>query len=261
MTASIVSPIAQSRAGSGPVTPLDIPRVFRRGFRLIRARPVTILSASLLLYGAPDATYAWLMAQPYSRGLARVGIILASSSVMSGLGSLLLAWLAVQLADEASLRPASVFRSAGRALAAAPALFALTVIYSLAVYGGMILLLVPGVMIGLAWSIGAPALAVERLSPLPALSRSADLTRGNRWRLFGLMAAVALPLSVPNLLARYLLADHNVVVLGSVLKFSAIAVAPLVSTLSQGVVDVLLASAYIELARLDRGAALAEVFA
>ena len=70
-----------------------------------------------------------------------------------------------------------------------------------------------------------------------------------------------MPLSVPNLVARYLLADHNVVVLGSVLKFSAIAVAPLVSTLSQGVVDVLLASAYIELARLDRGAALAEVFA
>ncbi len=45
-----------------------------------------------------------------------------------------------------------------------------------------------------AWVAAIPAAVVERLTPFDALQRSATLTRGNRGRLFGLLAIAALSL-------------------------------------------------------------------
>ena len=50
---------------------------------------------------------------------------------------------------------------------------------------GFVLLAVPGIIFGAAYGL-APALAViERRGPFASFSRSAELTRGNRWRCIG----------------------------------------------------------------------------
>jgi uncharacterized membrane protein len=50
----------------------------------------------------------------------------------------------------------------------------------------MILLIVPGIMLYIRWSVAAPALVEERIGVFDALGRSSDLTDGARWKIFGL---------------------------------------------------------------------------
>jgi hypothetical protein len=46
--------------------------------------------------------------------------------------------------------------------------------------------LVPGVVLAVAWYVALPACIIEKLGPIASLRRSAYLTKGNRWRIFGI---------------------------------------------------------------------------
>jgi uncharacterized membrane protein len=59
-----------------------------------------------------------------------------------------------------------------------------------------ILLVVPGIMLYLAWSVATPVCVVERLGPFRSMGRSRELTRGNRWKLFGMLLLVFLVASI-----------------------------------------------------------------
>lgn len=52
---------------------------------------------------------------------------------------------------------------------------------------GFMLLLIPGLILMCLWSLVVPACVLERLGPLSSLSRSARLTKGYRWPVFGLI--------------------------------------------------------------------------
>ena len=47
-----------------------------------------------------------------------------------------------------------------------------------------VLLLVPGVILGLAWSVAIPVVVIEQVGAIGGLKRSLYLTRGNRWSIF-----------------------------------------------------------------------------
>ncbi len=49
---------------------------------------------------------------------------------------------------------------------------------------GLILLIVPGVLLALRWSVAAPVLVLEGRGIPEAMGRSADLTRNRRWAVF-----------------------------------------------------------------------------
>jgi hypothetical protein len=51
---------------------------------------------------------------------------------------------------------------------------------------GLLLLIVPGLFLLTIWAVFAPVIVVERRG-LDALSRSADLTKGNRWQVFAVI--------------------------------------------------------------------------
>ncbi|WP_348640382.1 ATP-binding cassette domain-containing protein, partial [Mesorhizobium sp. M2D.F.Ca.ET.226.01.1.1] len=51
---------------------------------------------------------------------------------------------------------------------------------------GLVLLIVPGIILWLGWSMAVPVLIQERLGVFGSMSRSRVLTKGNRWSLFGL---------------------------------------------------------------------------
>jgi hypothetical protein len=65
-------------------------------------------------------------------------------------------------------------------------LLGIGILFGLAVGVGLILLIVPGLMIAMAWCVAVPAYVVEQPPLLESFGRSAELTRGNRWRIFAL---------------------------------------------------------------------------
>ncbi len=56
--------------------------------------------------------------------------------------------------------------------------------FSLAVFLGMLLLVIPGIIVGTGLALSACALVVEGLTPMDALNRSWNLTKGSRWKVF-----------------------------------------------------------------------------
>jgi hypothetical protein len=68
----------------------------------------------------------------------------------------------------------------------------LLICYSLGVSLGMILLLVPGLIFLTMWYVAIPVCVVERLGPLKSLGRSRALTKGHRWKLFGLLVLLGI---------------------------------------------------------------------
>ena len=60
---------------------------------------------------------------------------------------------------------------------------------------GSLLLLVPGLVLWTMFLVAVPVCMVERLGPVQSLRRSAELTKGNRWRLFGMFLLLAIVVS------------------------------------------------------------------
>jgi hypothetical protein len=57
---------------------------------------------------------------------------------------------------------------------------------------GFLLLIFPGYMLMTAWYVATPVCVAERADPWQSLQRSADLTAGHRWKLFGIMIVLAI---------------------------------------------------------------------
>jgi uncharacterized membrane protein len=56
-----------------------------------------------------------------------------------------------------------------------------------AIWIGLILLIVPGLILGTMWYVGTPVCVVEQKGPLASLGRSSELTKGHRWKIFGMV--------------------------------------------------------------------------
>jgi uncharacterized membrane protein len=57
---------------------------------------------------------------------------------------------------------------------------------------GFVLLIVPGIILALMWSAAIPSCVVEKLGPIKSLGRSAFLSKGHRWSLFGLFILIGI---------------------------------------------------------------------
>lgn len=69
-------------------------------------------------------------------------------------------------------------------------LILVSILYTLAFGFGLVLFIVPGIMIALAFSQVMAVVIAEKGSFMDAFTRSRFLTRNNRWRLFGLWTVV-----------------------------------------------------------------------
>jgi hypothetical protein len=61
---------------------------------------------------------------------------------------------------------------------------------------GFVLLLIPGVIMVIMLFVATPACVVEKRGPFTSMDRSAQLTKGHRWKIFALLLLMALPLFV-----------------------------------------------------------------
>ena len=69
-------------------------------------------------------------------------------------------------------------------------LVAVSILFGLGVGIGFILVIIPGLILLVIWSVVAPVTVLERPGVFAAFSRSRELVRGNGWNVFGVIVSV-----------------------------------------------------------------------
>ncbi len=80
-------------------------------------------------------------------------------------------------------------------------LLGLTIVLSILISIGLVLLIIPGIIMLLVWFVAVPVLIIEDKGVFDSMSRSGELTKGNRWRIFGLMLVVYIGVFVVFIIA------------------------------------------------------------
>lgn len=252
---------------------LDIGRVISGTFAVIGRNVVTFGVLALMLVGVPTALVAYVQAsniEPgaalnlgpgYFQALGYSGLVaLITSAILQGA----LVYGTVQ--DMNGLRP-GIAECLANGLRAFLPLIGLSILLALAVAFGLILLIVPGIMMLCAWCVAVPSLVADRTGVFGAFSRSAELTRGARWRIFALFVVVWV---IAIVIGAVIAAVATALAFGGALDPVALARSPIQiaanlisNTLSTLVSSTGVAVLYVELRRLREGMGpqwLAEVF-
>ncbi|MFN3583843.1 glycerophosphoryl diester phosphodiesterase membrane domain-containing protein [Phenylobacterium sp.] len=169
---------------------IDIGRVIRVLMEVLKRNFATFLLLALLLYGLPSAIVTLLRADDLRRfqdgdfshfgpGLGLGWLVgLVTSAILQGA----LTYAAI---EDLSGRRASISGSLTVGLRAFLPLIGIAVLAFVGLFVGYLLLVVPGVILTCMWMVTVPAFIAERTTILGAFGRSAELTRGNRWRILG----------------------------------------------------------------------------
>ena len=166
--------------------PLDIGRVIQSMFQVLGRNFVTFLVLAMILSGIPAVLVGLMQMNFLTRGelfswQSFVG------GIVSGLAGLILEGTVIYgTVTDLNGRRASLADCLSVGLRSFLPLLAIAILLGVAVAFGALLLIVPGVMLAVAWCVAVPSYVVEQTGIFGAFARSAELTRGNRWRIFGL---------------------------------------------------------------------------
>jgi hypothetical protein len=240
-------------------TEIDVGGVIRRGFGVIGRNAGGYVLVALLLTGLPN----FIMEYGGSLSFGDNG---ASWMGLSGLvgflglfsGFVLQAAVLRSSVLDLGGQPAELGASLQSALRLLLPMIGLAIVMSVAVIVASMLLLVPGVMLYVAWIVAVPVLVEEQPGVFASLSRSVELTSGSRWRIFGLLLIyLAAWCTISAILENF--APER---LGSPFLYSIVTAAA--TTISALLAAVMLASLYVELRTVKEGAttdSLAAIFA
>lgn len=168
---------------------VSVGRIFTRSIDVLRANPVATFGTSFVLTALPAVLIP----------MAGYGIPLSTQSgfrAMAGMTVILgLASTVLWLVTYGALTQAAVAHGEGRkagidemlrtgVLRALP-LLVVYLLYVLAISLGFALLIVPGVILAVMWSLASPAIVAERPGIFGAFARSRALTKGARWKILG----------------------------------------------------------------------------
>lgn len=174
----------------------SIGRTFSRAFGVMGHNPQVAFGATLLLSVLPSTLFTYFVAQ--------LNIDLRDRNTMAGaIGTAILAFgvgMFLRALVQGCLVRATIADSEGRragfaeclgiAASRALPLIAVSFLFFVAFAIGMVLLLVPGIMFAIVYAVVAPVAVEERVGVFEAFGRASDLTRGARWRIFGLALLV-----------------------------------------------------------------------
>jgi hypothetical protein len=173
---------------------IDIGRVIGETFGVLRRNFVTFLVLSLIMSGVPTALFVYAQASMYgSAGAFNSDFVmwwLMGMLVFMITATVLQATLIHTTVQDLNGKKATVAESLAVGLRAFLPLIGLGILFSLGIMLGFLLLIVPGIMLLVAWFVAVPAFIADRTSITGAFGRSAQLTRGNRWRIFGLLVMI-----------------------------------------------------------------------
>jgi hypothetical protein len=252
---------------AAPPVNFDMGRVISAGLGLLARRPIPILLLALVLAYLPGALVGW--ASAYLAGpeptpgampdlgamFQRIGVLETTAFVAAGVTWVFHGAVALVATADAAARSEQIGAQLTKGLGRASLIFVAGVVATVGIFLGSLLLIVPGVLLSLAWSVCAQVGAVEGKGFMDMFRRSAELTRGNRLALFGIAVifviaagvltfALRLALGVP-LLAR---GDAQPALLTLVLQ-------PALSAIVAAAVACVNAAAYLELRGVKEGLA------
>jgi hypothetical protein len=181
---------------------VSIGRVFQRALSAIALNPIVILALALVVGALPSLLVTYIFAEA---GLSSQGTLQSGFSFTHLIGAAFLSAVVsvvVSAFVQGALTRATVSANEGRratfaesfsaALGVLLPLIGLSLLFGIAVAIGFVLLIVPGVILLLMWAVAVPALVVERHGIMTAFARSAELTKGARWKILGLFLVVIL---------------------------------------------------------------------
>jgi hypothetical protein len=167
--------------------PLTTAELFDTTFSLYRRHFLLFvgLVAIPYLFLLPFQILNALMTQPFGGASVGVTLLLALAIVVVSLavtaasqGATLVAVSEVYLD-----RPTSIAGALSRIRGEIVGLAALMIVIGMFTAIGLVLLIVPGILIALRFSLAVPVAVIEQETIRGAMSRSADLTEGHRWRI------------------------------------------------------------------------------
>lgn len=172
-------------------------RIFERVFATIRHNPGPTVGLAFVIGAIPGFLTTYLMQQVQPEMLAQQGVgigfyALTLLSMILGIviGALTQAALTRATVAESEGRKASLGECLAAGFAVLLPLIGLSILLAIGVALGFVLLVVPGVILYLMWSVAVPALVEERRGVFGSFGRSRELTDGAKWKIFGIMLVV-----------------------------------------------------------------------
>lgn len=129
----------------------------------------------------------------------------------------------------------------------------LSLLFGFALVIGIVLLVVPGVLMFLAWAVIVPVLVVENTGVFGAFGRSSELTKGHRWAILGLAVVVWLISFVLQLVIMPFQSALTLAGGGLFAVTPLLAVTGIVNVITTTIVAVGTASVYYELRSIKEG--------
>ena len=198
---------------------------------------IVIAYVPYFLYGA----WAPLDSNSFTGLLAESGVGLLCGVLVQG---------AVTYGVVTSLRGGSdvnLWSIGKRSISVLPRILLLSIVVGILWFLGLLLLIVPGIIIALVLFVAVPASVMEGGGIGKSLKRSAELTKGNRWKLF----VISLVLVVTNLVVTLVLLQTVLPTLGPLL--GAILTTLVSQILTGGILATCTAVAYHDLRILKDG--------
>jgi uncharacterized membrane protein len=174
-----------------PNARFEFGRVVGQTFALIGRNFFFFLLTALIFVGVPQFAAAYFQGQMISNASGDVGAALGANLGVTLLGVALASVLQGMLTrasfDDLSGKGVAMGAAIGDGLRYFFPLVLLGILLGLGVMLGFILLIIPGLILAVRWAVAAPALVIEGLGPTTAMGRSAELSKGSRWPIFGLL--------------------------------------------------------------------------
>ncbi|WP_018148944.1 hypothetical protein [Henriciella marina] len=173
---------------------LDIGAVIGDTFGVIGRKFVDLATLGVLIVGVPTLLVTFFSSQAMERTVEQgaldlnfsFGLFLAN--ILYAVFPFMLQAAVVYLTVASLNRGRSGLGDAiGTALRAFFPLLVVSILMSIGLTIGFLLLIIPGLILLTVWAVVVPALVVDRAGIFGSFGRSADLTRGSRWRIFGLI--------------------------------------------------------------------------
>lgn len=181
--------MSETAGGSAPAASgaISISGVFSRTFAALFSNIVTFLIISFLIL-LPLPIFNLLS----GGGMAAPPEAIGAGYVIAALINLVLTYAAmgaVVYGTVSFLRggPAGLGECLSKGFAAVLPVILVAILITIMGAVGMMLLVVPGIIVFVITAAAVPATVVERPGIWGSIKRSAELTKGNRWRIFALM--------------------------------------------------------------------------
>lgn len=170
----------------------DLGRVIQRTFTSIGQNAAIFFGAAVLLVGLPSAVATFGQDSLLTSGSTSSFLFVAVGTILYMVGLFILQGVVTQAAVNGfSGKTTSFDKAFNVGIQMFLPLLGLGIVAGLGMGLGYILLIVPGLVLTVLWSVAAPAVVVEKRGVFESLQRSRDLTRGYRWPVFGLLVIYA----------------------------------------------------------------------